>query len=71
MARQALEAAEMAELPRDAALYIASLSTELAEIARRHGLDGLGYILDMARLEADEVVKGSAPGPGTRLAGHA
>jgi len=36
-----------------AARYIADLTTELAVLARRHGLDALGYILDMARLEAE------------------
>jgi hypothetical protein len=36
-----------------AAAYIAELSSDLAQIARRHGLDALGFILDMARLEAE------------------
>jgi hypothetical protein len=36
-----------------AANYVAELSAELAELARQHGLDALGYILDMARLEAE------------------
>jgi hypothetical protein len=40
-----------------AAKYVAELSTELANLARRHGLDALGYILDMARLEADNVTR--------------
>jgi hypothetical protein len=51
---------EPAETPSAAALYIATLSDELAQIARRHGLEALGYILDMARLEANEIAKGSA-----------
>jgi hypothetical protein len=38
-----------------AATYIASMTTELALIARRHGLDTLSYILEMARLEAENV----------------
>jgi hypothetical protein len=33
-----------------AADCVAELSKELAELARRHGLDALGYLLDMARL---------------------
>ena len=33
--------------------YVAELSAELGHLARRHGLDALGYILDMARLEAE------------------
>jgi hypothetical protein len=36
-----------------AAEYIAAMSGDLADLARRHGLDTLGYLLDMARLEAD------------------
>jgi hypothetical protein len=31
-------------------------------MARRHGLESLSYILEMARLEADQVVKGSGGG---------
>jgi len=33
--------------------YVATLSADLAAMARRHGLQTLGYILDMARLEAE------------------
>jgi hypothetical protein len=40
-----------------AAKYVAELSTELANLARRHGLDALGYILDMARLEAENATR--------------
>ena len=36
-----------------AAEYVAGLTAELAALARQHGLDALGYILDMARLEAE------------------
>jgi hypothetical protein len=41
-----------------AAAYIADLSGSLAQIARSHGLNTLGYLLDMAKLEAEHV-KGS------------
>jgi len=34
------------------AAYVASLSEELARLARANGLTTLAYILDMARLEA-------------------
>ena len=44
--------------PGDAAVYIASLADELAQLAKRYRLDALGYILDMARLEADQISKG-------------
>ena len=40
-----------------AAKYVAELSAELANLARRHGLDALGYILDMARLEAENATR--------------
>jgi hypothetical protein len=46
------------ETPDTAALYIGSLTDELAKIARRNGLHFLGYILEMARLEADQIAKG-------------
>jgi len=45
--------------PGAAAAYIASLTEELAQIAKRNGLIPLGYILDMARLEADQVARGT------------
>ena len=46
-----------AETPESAAHYIATLAGELAEIARRNGLDTLSAILEMARLEADQVAE--------------
>jgi hypothetical protein len=33
------------------------MAQELGQLARANGLDALGYLLDMARLEADEVSK--------------
>jgi hypothetical protein len=44
-----------------AAHYVATLAGDLAAIAHRHGLDTLGYILEMARLEAENI---SRVGPG-------
>jgi hypothetical protein len=41
----------------DAAHYIASLAHELADLAKSHELETLAYILDMARLEADQICK--------------
>lgn len=38
---------------REVAAYIADLAGDLARIARRHGFEDLGYLLDMARLEAE------------------
>jgi hypothetical protein len=37
------------------AVYIASLAEELAVLAKRNDLDMLAYILEMARLEADQI----------------
>lgn len=34
------------------AAYVAELASELAATARRYRLDALGYLLDMAQLEA-------------------
>ncbi len=41
----------------DTALYIASMADELARLAKSHNLEALAYILDMARLEADQISK--------------
>lgn len=35
------------------ASYVATLSADLATMARRTGLDTLGYLLEMVRLEAE------------------
>jgi len=35
------------------ASYVATLSADLASLARRTGLDTLGYLLEMVRLEAE------------------
>ena len=36
----------------EAAAYIADMTLELARMARSHGLGTLGYLLDIARMEA-------------------
>jgi hypothetical protein len=33
--------------------YVATMSADLATMARRSGLDALGYLLEMVRLEAE------------------
>jgi hypothetical protein len=43
--------------PGEAAGYLAEAVAELARIARRHRLDMLCYLLEMAQLEAGEVVR--------------
>ena len=56
MTSQAARKGEVANAPQ-AALYIAALADELARLAKSHGLEALAYILDMARLEADQISK--------------
>ena len=41
--------------PKAVAAYVATMSTDLASMARRTGLDTLGYLLEMVRLEAESV----------------
>jgi hypothetical protein len=49
--------------PESAAAYVAAMSSDLAVIARRHGLDALGYLLELARLEAENICRGTEPPP--------
>ena len=52
--------ADQSDEPNGAAVvasYVASLSTDLAAMARRSGLDTLGYLLEMVRLEAESVTR--------------
>ena len=48
--------------------YVATISSDLAGMARRHGLDTLGYLLDMVRLEAEGLLEANGerrpPAPG-------
>jgi len=39
------------------ASYVATLSADLAGMARRTGLDTLGYLLEMVRLEAESMTR--------------
>ena len=43
--------------PREAAGLIAEAVAELSQVARRHGLDMLGFLLDMAQMEAEERIR--------------
>ena len=52
-----MDAPTSEETPDKAAQYIASMTQELAELARRNGLEMLSEILEMARLEADQHAK--------------
>ena len=42
---------------REATAYIAELAANLAGLAHKHSLGTLGYLLDMARMEAEKVVE--------------
>jgi hypothetical protein len=39
------------------ASYVATMSADLAVMARRTGLDTLGYLLEMVRLEAESSIR--------------
>lgn len=43
--------------PIEAASFISGALAELAQLSRRHKLDMLCYLLDMAQLEATETVR--------------
>ena len=42
---------------REAAGFIAEAVSDLSQLARRHGLDMLGFLLDMAQMEAEERIR--------------
>lgn len=43
--------------PVEAAQYLSEATGELIQVARAHRLDMLCYLLDMARMEAREIVR--------------
>ena len=43
--------------------YVATMSADLSVIARRTGLDTLGYLLEMVRLEAENLARHTPHGP--------
>jgi len=49
----------------EVASYVATLSADLATMARRTGLETLGYLLEMVRLEAESTSR-QANGPTNR-----
>ncbi|MFG1370108.1 hypothetical protein [Xanthobacter tagetidis] len=48
----------------EVAAYVESLAGELARLARSHNLATLAYLLDMARLEARNIVLSHTPDDG-------
>lgn len=57
--------------PRAVALYIGKMSAELGRLARRYRLEPLAYILEMARLEADQIAREPADGAEVAQPGRA
>jgi hypothetical protein len=47
--------------PIATAAYVAELTGNLAFMARREGLDTLSFILEMAKLEAENCARGAEP----------
>jgi hypothetical protein len=47
--------------PSAVAIYVATMSADLAVMARRTGLETLSYLLEMVRLEAESVARHSGP----------
>jgi hypothetical protein len=45
------------EHPAAFADYVAAMSGDLAVLARRHGFQTLGYLLEMAKLEAENAAR--------------
>ena len=43
--------------PDEAACYLVTAVADLGVIARRHGLETLGFLLDMAQMEAEDIVR--------------
>jgi hypothetical protein len=46
--------------PEEAARFVSETVGELAQLARRHGHETLGFLLEMAQLEADEIGRRNA-----------
>lgn len=51
------EVEQPADTRAGTAAYVAAMTADLAAMARRHNLETLGYLLDMARLEAENTVQ--------------
>jgi hypothetical protein len=49
--------------PLEAAAFIAETAIELTEMAHRHRLGTLAYLLDMVRMEAEEYARTSRANP--------
>lgn len=45
----------------EVATYVAAISGDLAAMARRSGLDTIGYLLEMVHLEAESTIRQIGP----------
>jgi len=54
--------------PEEVAAYIAAMTAEMGRLARKHNLMALGYLLDLARMEAVERTGAEVPDDGQRIA---
>ena len=54
------EASAAATSPSETARYIADLTGELVKLARGSGFDVVAYLLELARLEAEETAQKQA-----------
>lgn len=54
--------------PEEIAAYIAAITLEMGRLARKHNLGELGYLLDLARMEAVERSRVNATGDSQRIA---
>ncbi len=52
--------------PAAVASYVAAMSAELSMLAHRHGFEALGFLLEMARLEAESAAHRLNGSGGTR-----
>jgi hypothetical protein len=57
------------ETRRETASYVAAMTADLRQLARRNDLATLAYLLDMARLEAETEARGGGEGSGPVLEG--
>ncbi len=54
--------------PEEVAAYIAVMTAEMVRLARKHNLEALGYLLDVARMEALEQSGKGSEGGAQRIA---
>lgn len=54
--------------PEEVAAYIAVLTAEMVRLARKHNLQALSYLLDLARMEAVERSDKGPNGESQRIA---